>query len=358
MRVADGHASVEVVIKGRRWRMLLDTGSDGSVLTPATAAALGLPLSEDRVNASGGSGSIDPVAWTSIAEMAIGDAQLRHERAYVIPVPPEFSFDGVLGASFFGAFVARMDMAAGRLRLTLPDATPVHAEGHRLPLRQTGGGKMLVQAQVAGLNGWFSVDTGAALGTLTVFTPTVERHQLRTALAPRVRMTTGVTVSGVEQADVVRAPQLSIGPWALPRPVIELALASGGLFGSDGWLGNLGSELWRRFAMTIDLARGELVLEPNAALADPFPGPRSGLAARPLGGQWTVIEVLAGSPAAEAGCRHGDIITQVDGQLLTTADPSPLRQALRRPGGSRVSLRLRSAANDERDTALVLRELI
>jgi Aspartyl protease/PDZ domain len=358
MSVEDDAWTVEVLLQRRRLRFLLDTGADHSVVTPATAQTLGLALSDERVPGSGGGGPIDPVPWTVLDELWLGPARLRNELAFVIPVPPEFVYDGVLGAGFFGAFVARLDPAAGRLRLTLPERHNPSSDGHTLPLRLAGGGKMLVQAEAAGVQGWFSVDTGAIGNTLTFFTPTVERYALRSTLQPLVRMARGVSVSGVEYADIARASELAIGPWRLQRPVLDLAVARAGLFGSDGWQGNIGNAVWRRFVMTLNLGRGWLSLQANDQLLAPFVAPQSGLAARPAAEGFSVIDVVPGGPAAQAGVQPGDTLIALNGKLLAPSQWQLLRRAWLQPAGTSVQLRLRSPTGAQRDTTLVLRELV
>jgi predicted aspartyl protease len=357
MAFDDPHVSVTVAVNGVPLRFVLDTGADGNVVRPEVAASLGLPLSDGTVPASGGGGAIAPVHATTLRELAVGGARLRDALAYVIPLPVELRGDGILGASFFRAFTPRFDYAAGRLRLTPAARAQAPAGARRLPLQVLPSGKVLVQADAAGVEGWYSVDTGAA-NTLTLFTPTVERLGLRARFGPGRRMVTGLTVSGLEHGDIVRLPWLAIGGFTLAQPVAELSLARVGLFGSDGWTGNLGGELWRRFAVTVDMRAGALFLEPNAELGAPFAAPRSGLASRWREGRLTVVEALDESPAAEAGLRAGDVVTSVDGVAVGLDDPSRLRRALRQPVGTPVTLRLVGADGATRDATLVLRDLV
>jgi len=141
------------------------------------------------------------------------------------------------------------------------------------------------------------------------------------------------------------------------RAVGELSLAHGGLFGSDAWMGNLGAELWRRFVVTLDTAAGMLHLEPRAALAQPFMAPCAGLVAPLRQGRCVVVDVVPGSPAAEAGVRLGDEVLALDGEALA-GDAGRLRRALRGTPGSTLRLRLGAASDGEREATLGLRELV
>ena len=352
------HVSLAVRVNGQPLRFLLDTGADHNVLTPRTAQLLGLPLSTERVPSSGAEASDEPVPWTVVEDLAVGDAlHLQREVAFVVPMPVEFGYDGILGATFWRAFAVRLDYGSAQATLAASGTLAASPAAVRLPLQVLPGGKMLVQATAAGHAGWFSVDTGDA-GAVTLFRPVVERLGLRTALQPSVRMLTGVSVGGTTWADVARLPRFDIGPWQLPRVPVHLSLVTGGLFGSDAWMGNLGGELWRRFAVTIDAAGGALYLEPQAALAEPFAGPRSGLVARWTGERFEMIDVVGGSPAEEAGVRLGESLLAVQGRELAATDATWLRTQLSGEPGTSVALRLRAAGGQERQVTLVLRELV
>ncbi|MEP6824527.1 MAG: retroviral-like aspartic protease family protein [Ramlibacter sp.] len=273
MDYANPHISVQALVNGSPLRLLLDTGADGNLLSAAVAQALGLVLSQERVPLSGGGGNADPVPWTTIDSLAVGGVAQRAARAYVVSLPQGFPWDGVLGATFFRDFVPAFDYAGRTLRLTPAGAFVPVAGDVALPLQALDGGKLLVQARVGDVVGWFSVDTGAK-GSVTVFRPTVERLGLRERWAPAVRTVTGNTVSGPVHGDMVRAPSLGIGSWHWAGVPVELSLEEAGLFGSDGWAGNIGGEVWRRFTVTPDYRGRTLWLRPNTELNTPFVDPR------------------------------------------------------------------------------------
>jgi predicted aspartyl protease len=363
MLVQDRHASVNVLVNGVAFRFLLDTGADYNVISPEAAAKLGLKLSEERFPASGGGGSIDPVPFARIDDLAVGTAHLRDEIAFVIPLPVEFKYDGVLGANFFRAFSPRFDYADSRLGLTLSQYFKPPAGVTAIPIQLVNNQKILVNATAAGISGLYSLDTGAG-DALTIFTPVVERYGLRSIYTPSIRVRSGVSVSGRDVADTVRLPEISIGPHRFAKVVADLSLARGGLFGSDGWIGNLGAEIFRRFTVTIDYRTKSLYLEPNANFDDRFWANNTGLTIGIETGTIKVLEVIAGSPAWDAGVSASDTIIAVNGQPINPATLSTLSQALRASDGTRITLRLRDAngtARDapvERDATLILRELV
>src|SRR5262249_37476941 len=71
----------------------------------------------------------------------------------------------------------------------------------------------------------------------------------------------------------------------------------------------------RRFTAIFDFSRQRLILEPNSHFRDAFAEDRSGLHLECAAGgaAFVVREALDGSPAAEAGIRSGDLVTDLDG---------------------------------------------
>ncbi len=77
----------------------------------------------------------------------------------------------------------------------------------------------------------------------------------------------------------------------------------------------IGLGLLSRFNLTFDYSRQQLIVEPNDSFSDGFEHNMSGLSMRPdrEGGR-VVVGVQPGSPAAAAGIRPGDRVTEIDGK--------------------------------------------
>jgi predicted aspartyl protease len=357
MRDADGHQVVTAFIGGKPLELLLDTAADFNVLTPAVAARLGLKLSETSVPATGGSGEPVQARWTAIDDLAVGDAHLIGEVAFVVPVPPEFPYDGVLGSNFFKVFSPRFDYAKGELTL-YPTGGFVPPSGvESLPITLVSDRKIIVEATVAGITGMYSIDTGKQ-GALAIFRPSVERYDLRRKLGPGVRMVTGTSVGGRLLGDMVRVPEMMIGSHRLDNVLTDLSLSTTALYGSDGWMGNIGAYIWRRFAVTIDYRGRRLYLEPNSRLGEPFAGPRTGFAFALNAASIEIVEVVENSPAALSGAKTGDLVILCNDLAVNANDYAHLRAANRGEVGSIMRLRIRDASGGERDLSVVLRELV
>ncbi|WP_114804452.1 aspartyl protease family protein [Pseudacidovorax intermedius] len=356
LRIEDPYPIVTARLQGHDAALVLDTGADATVLDVRLARLLGLALSDGVVPGSGGSGPSGEIRRAVVPHFAVGGAVGREQPVYVTAFPREFPWDGVLGADFLRACAIRIRYAEGLLDGVAATAwqgvRQLLGPGPLLPLRRHASGKLLVEAEVDGIAGWFSIDTGAGQA-VTLFAPAVQRLALRTRWGPGVRMATGVTTGGVDHADCVRAQALRLGGHLLQRPVVELSLARAGLFATDAWLGNIGGEVLRRFDLGLAASEGRLALTPNAAFGEAFPGPRAGFIWRDTGQVLQVAEVLADGPAAAAGLRVGDVLREVNGLPIGSAQGWALRTALRAAPGSPVRL-LTSAG----PRTLILREMV
>jgi predicted aspartyl protease len=350
------HVAVEAEVNGKPVTLLLDTGADQNVLTAAAATRLGLPLSTGTVPGQGAGGEFGPVSWVHIQHFALGEARLRDQLAFVVPLPREFTADGVLGTPFFNAFIVTIDYQRKNLTLRSKRHFVPPAGAVSIPVTLDRG-KLVVTATAAGMTGDYVIDTGAA-NALTIFTPAVARAGLRDTLRPAIRTVTGISAGGRTLGDLVRVPEIVIGPYRFTHVVSELSLAQAGNFASARYIGNLGGELWRRFTVTLDYAAGDMYLEPNDSFVQPFVPPRSGVVALFAGDELRVADVMPNSPGADAGIAVGDAVVTVDGVAALQLSPYTLREIFHQTPGSRVRLRLRDSLQNERDATLVLRDLL
>lgn len=121
---------------------------------------------------------------------------------------------------------------------------------------------------------------------------------------------------------------------------------------SDAYDGLIGPEVLRQFTVTFDYGALAMFLEKNARYgrADRWDGTGMWLGQR--GDAFAVLDVMPGSPAADAGLRVGDEIMSIDGQptkalslpserLRLYFDGRPRRVALMLGDGRSVTLTLR-----------------
>jgi len=159
------------------------------------------------------------------------------------------------------------------------------------------------------------VDTGSNVALLLRATP---RPDLR---APKrlIRPVTGVLGEGMNgpmRGSVGRVGRLKLGPIALNDVLTsfvdesELVVAFGERI--DGMIGN---EILQRFTMTFDYAGGRMFLRPSLQFSRPFDFNMAGLVLQARrDGLFSILDVIAGSPAARAGVAGGDLLIAIDGR--------------------------------------------
>ena len=99
--------------------------------------------------------------------------------------------------------------------------------------------------------------------------------------------------------------------------------------------GEIGGGLLRRFTVILDYPHQQLILEPNAHLSEEDQEDKSGISVMVSGPDLKVFEVAqveAGTPAAEAGIRKGDIIAGVDEEAAADLTLAELRDLFRQVG--------------------------
>ncbi|MFH1940983.1 MAG: PDZ domain-containing protein [bacterium] len=157
-----------------------------------------------------------------------------------------------------------------------------------------------------------------------------------------------------------RIRSLKLGPYAFENLVSsfthsesDAACASHGM-DADG---NLGVVIISRFHVVIDYPHQRLLLTPNNQFGKPFEYNMAGLSMEQVNdGSLYVRDVIAGSPADEAGITKGDRIVAVDDRPIGAYDYFEMYQMFRQHG--RTLRVLISRATDHVEKILKLKRLI
>ena len=335
------------------FRFILDTGGE-DILTPQAAQRLHLPVTKDR---------------TTVRSLRIGGAEMVSQRFSVLPIDLSVKrgdgvqIDGMLGYQLFERFVTRIDYADRLLTLSLP-AGPSAQASAPLPAASAAvvslgfdGTLALVHAAVDGLSGSFVIDTGNR-GSLDLTSPFVRAHDLVARYHPTVMGITGFSVGGALHSYVTRAHELQIGDVAVPSPVMTLSQARHGFFASRSLAGNIGGGVLRRFTVTLDYRRRELLLAPNDAFAQLDVSDRSGLVLVDADGSYRVADVRTDTPAAQAAIPVGCTLVAIDGTAARTLSLEEIREMLRGPAQAEVHLTVETTGGERRDISLVLRDYV
>ncbi len=334
-RLLNNHIYVQAVVDGKPLTLLLDTGGV-NLLTPKAAAALGLAST-----AAGGA----ELGEVRARNLELGAYALSEPLFYVadlgrLPEVEGTPFDGLVGFEVFKNLVVTIDYAARRLTLTEPAAFVAPAGAARQAFVLTER-MPLIDGEVDGMKGRFTIDTGAR-SSVTLSAPFVMEHGLLLRYPRRHETTTSWGIAGPTRAYATRAGWLKLGPMELKAPVLELSAAAAGAASDRYVAGSIGGGALRHFTVSIDFVASALYLQPNAEFAAPDLFDRAGMWINLDGEELIVDDLLANGPAARAQVQKHDRIVSVDGVPATQLSLLELRAKLReQPKGSRVKMTLR-----------------
>jgi predicted aspartyl protease len=319
---------------------ILDTGASATILNERVAKELGLRAGRrEKGTGTGGAievGMIDGVSLSmpgvAVSSQTVGAFPLDT----LAPVAGR-PLGGVIGYDFIKEFVLEIDYAAGLLNLYEPAGYEYGGAGEIVPVnlieRKPWVRATLVVSDRQSFEGTFEIDTGGD-GVMVVSTPFVKKHGLDD-LIPNRRAANSGGAGGTVSASDGRVAGVRLGKFTLARPIVTLIQAKAGEYATEKFDGVIGGEFFRRFKMIIDYARRRVILEPNARLADPVEADMSGLEFASEGEdfkQYVVNEVLANSPASEAGFREEDALAAIDGRPASSFTLERIRALLRREG--------------------------
>ncbi|MFN7971855.1 MAG: aspartyl protease family protein [Acidobacteriota bacterium] len=359
----NNHIYVDVTLNGKGpFKLLCDTGG-ANVATPDLARELSL----QGMGAFEGKGvgeSSEEIAMAKVATLGIGDATVKDQLFAIFPLAgldeaegvPE---KGIVGYEVFKRFVVTIDYGKSQLTLTLPSAYRPSGTGTTVPF-EFHESTPQVEGEIDGIAGKFTIDTGSR-ASLDLHVPFAKKHDLKARYAPKVEGVTGWGVGGAARSLVTRCGSLRIGPApgvTVEKPVTELSVQRGGAYTDEYVAGNIGGGILKRFTLVFDYGKQTITFVPNpAAEIDGFD--RAGMWLNlAKDGAFAVIDVFAGTPAAEAGLKAGDRITAIDGKTSRDVTLPRVRARLRNePPGTKVRLEVETGGKT-REVTLVLRDLV
>jgi len=204
-----GRIWAPVVINGQGpFRLVLDTGSNRSVVNAAVAAKLGIPITmDDSVMLQGVTGS-RTVPTIAVDSLVAGELDLRSRR---LPIVTDAlgGADGVLGTEGLQDKRIVIDFRHDMIKILRSHSQRAPPGFLTIPVRIVGGLLLVANVRIGSLRAKAIIDTGGQ--------GTIANAVLRDALARRVRPkdisvneVTGTTLD-VQQGDFVLTPLISIG---------------------------------------------------------------------------------------------------------------------------------------------------
>ncbi len=243
----NGHYLAPVVLAGKRYEFLLDTGASNIVVDSRVATDLGI-AGEGAFEAKGAKrvGGVQDVA---ISTIAIGGARLDDISASALDTGA-LRIDGILGTPFFAESLVELDFGRGTMRFGPPGSfTP---QGVRVDLDTD---RSLPEAQLtagaARVPGAFLIDTGNSEAIL-LYRAFVEKHPSIVPFTATNSLTFGL--GGAAETYRTKLDRLDFGGTIVRDRPTDVMLATTGAFADHHDAGNIGLGVLTDFVVTFDEA--------------------------------------------------------------------------------------------------------
>ncbi|MCB9081561.1 MAG: aspartyl protease family protein [Lewinellaceae bacterium] len=333
-------------------KFIFDTGAEHSILTKREITDLLQVDYQKRFTLFGADLSTELYAYLARGiSLQLGDLKATNRSILVLDEDylrfEEFAgvnIQGVLGADFFRRFVVRIDYQHQMISLYDPRTfDPPRGKYFRYPM-EVHRGKPYIWVDThltrdTVVRTKLLMDTGASLALL-----------LYTATDPDLRLpdryiTSNIAMGlgGFLQGYIGRVRNVQIQQSIFPEVITnfqEVPLSADTNF-TNNRNGIIGNQLLRNFTIIIDYIRGDLYLLPVVKKIKPAVYDRSGLVLSAYGAslsRYTVVDVVAGSPAAGAGIRKGDELKSINGLPAGLFSLEDITKKLRKKVGKRVRL--------------------
>jgi len=306
---------------------IVDTGATLSFIEDAFAKAQRLERVEHSGHMVGYGGKGADYSWYSAREGMLANG-IRFRNMLFTGVGKRASPDAVgsFGVGLFISYDSDFDFMKGEWRAYL-DGRPNFDGLTRLPSRlskENDVPRIEVDASIDGFEGDFIVDTGAP--GMTMNGRAAAKSGLWASDRPyAVSTARGLGDGGHIRTRIYRAERIKVGPFVFQDLLVTVDKP--GTLSEGRNDGLLGLSILSQLHLTTDVSAGLLYATPNGAQRLRQGYPLGALGLEREDGRIVVDDIGAGSPAAKAGIRRGDIIVGGDiGAILRAADGAPGKQ--------------------------------
>jgi predicted metalloprotease with PDZ domain len=254
--------------------------------------------------------------------------------------------------------VVKHDYAHRVLTRTAPDKFDYAGTGvivHRERPRQLP----VVAGVLDGVAGNFGVDTGAR-SSLLLYGSFCQQNNLQEKYAAELEGVTGWGIGGPVRSLLARAKELQIGDVVVRDLVIRLSAQQTGRTTSSAMAGLIGPDVLSQFDVTFDYSRTRIIFEKNKSYGRRDSYDRAGIwmGQDKDGKHFTVVDVIAGGPGADAGVKPGDQILAIDGKSTANLILPDVRETIRRQAvGDKLTL-LPESGGKQRTAVVTLKDLV
>lgn len=288
---------------------ILDTGSGGISLDSATCVELNVKTRETDTTITG-IGGIKKVHFAFNKTLHFPGLDVEklnfHINDYdVLTSSYGEKIDGIIGLSFFSRYIVKVNYDSMQLeifskgKISYPSGgTLLHPFFTSIPVQYVN----FKDKRKLGYNFYF--DTGAGLALLLSDKFAEDSAILSTKRKPVVTGAEGMMGRLRMRLTVIK--EVKLGPYRFRGVPTYLYKDDFNVTNYPFTGGLIGSEIFRRFNLTINYGQKEIHLLPNSHYNDPFDYSYSGLSIYYIDGKILVEDVIKSSPAEKAGLLIGD----------------------------------------------------
>jgi len=360
----DNRVFVEAHINGRGpFHFLLDTGAGGATISAGVAQKLGLHVADAGEGQGVGEKTVR-AGQARIAQLQMGELTFADIETNVMDLsdaPQVFGskpFDGIIGSPVFERMVVKHDYVNRILTFTASAKFDYTGTGVIVSFERPRQ-IPVVAASLDGVAGNFGVDTGAR-SSLLLYGPFCAQNNLQEKYGAKLEGVTGWGVGGPVRSLLARAGTLQIGELTVRDLVIRLSAQKTGLTRSSAMAGLIGPDVLSQFDVTFDYARTRIIFERNTDYGRRDSYDRAGIwmGHAPDGKYFTVVDVIADGPGADAGVKQGDQILAINGESTASLILPDVRETIRRGTiGEKLTLLLQ-AGYTRRIAVVTLKDLV
>jgi hypothetical protein len=362
--LVDNRVFVEARIDGHGpFHLLLDTGAGGVTVSADVAKQLGLDVADAGEGQGVGEKTVH-AGQAQIAQLQIGELAFADIETNVMDLsdaPQVFGakpFDGIIGLPVFERMVVKHDYLNRILTFTAPDKFDYTGAGVIVRFERPRQ-IPVVAASLDGVAGNFGVGTGAR-SSLLLYGPFCAQNNLQEKYGAKLEGVTGWGIGGPVRSLLARANELQIGEVTVRDLVIRLSAQKTGLTTSSAMAGLIGPDVLSQFDVTFDYARTRIIFETNKNYGRRDSYDRAGIWMGESQDRkhFTVVDVIAGGPGADAGVKQGDQILAINGESTANLILPDVRETIRREAvGDKLTLLLQSGYT-RRIAVVTLRDLV
>ena len=353
-------------------KFIFDTGAEHTILTRREITDILQINYERRFPIVGSDLSTELYAYLARGVNLTLNKMVALNRSILVLDEDYFRFEefgginvqGIIGADLFRRFIVKIDYR--RRVITLYDPSKFELPSNRyeeIPI-EISRNKPYMYAPTSltsdtTIQGKYLIDTGASLALL-LYTNT---HPAFNLPPQYIRSKIGMGLGGYLQGFLGRIEQIDIGPFGMDGVVTNFQDVPPGADSSiymNDRNGIIGNEILSRFEIIIDYINEKMYLKAGKNLRQKFQYDKSGLIIAASGAalnSFTVVDIIANSPAAQSDLRIGDEIKNLNGLPTNFMSLGDLTKKLRQRSGKRIRMIIRRG--DERlKKEFRLRELL